>query len=92
MPTSSYTFDPTLYRDVETAQNACNARALLNSWNRWADRIKAELEANGCNHTDAFNRHPLNVIMADKMLQLGGHDVNPSDLNEAYNILIERAR
>jgi hypothetical protein len=91
MPETAIQYDHTLYRDVWSAMNACNGRALLNTWNnKWAEQIKKELALTGNSGTDAFNEHPINLVVADKLLQLGGVYVTNDKLQAAYDTTLSR--
>ena len=95
-------YDQNLYQEVLQAHNASNASGLLTTWaNKWRDAIWAELRqvqtpeerlASGISgSTDEFNAHPINVTVADKMLQLAGIYVNDDKLSAAYDALTARA-
>lgn len=61
-----------------TAQDASNLSGLVRSWAEWMPVINAE--------PGQPNTHPVNVIMADKIMQLAlvGDKTNLTSLEEAY--------
>ncbi len=88
MPETATAYDPALYKDVWDAMNACNGRALINTWNnKWADQIRKE--GGG---TDAFNQHPINIVVADKLLQLAGIYTSDEKIQAAYDAVLNRCK
>lgn len=51
-------------------QDACNLTGLVQGWARSAVEVKRLLEAAGIYDTDKINRHPINIMWADKLADL----------------------
>ena len=83
-------YDKTLYTEAWEIQNACNHQAVLRTWNdTFKPKILEELKITG-GGTVAFAAHPVNLIMADKLLQLGGVYSCSETLNRAYATVYNR--
>lgn len=52
------------------AQNAVNLSGLVHDWSKWQTTIRADARTRGI----APNKHPINIIMADKIADLARGD------------------
>jgi len=55
-------------RDAYTVMYACNLSGVILSWADWTRKLRAAKDYD----TDAFNRHPVNVLFAAKVAELTG--------------------
>jgi hypothetical protein len=76
------------YEDAISVQDACNLSGVVHSWSRMMDKIWKESRAME-KGTDFVNRHPINVMFADKVASLTGSN-NFSRYSKAYEECQER--
>ncbi len=77
-------YNPALYQSAWDAMDACNGSGLIMSFPKLAALVWEELRSGPDAGTDAFNRHPVVIMMADKLLQLAGIHSSDSGIQEAY--------
>ncbi len=56
-------------KQIWMAMDACNLSGVVHSWSEWVTELWNEAHRLG-HGTDWVNRHPVNVIVADKLRQL----------------------
>lgn len=66
-----------LVREVLMVQDACNLSGVVHGWSRSMRRLSFLLPNMG---TEERNRHPVNVLWADKVKHLTGDDVTAAYL------------
>lgn len=87
---TGYLYKEAVYKDVYSAMNACNSKALINTWHsKWSPYVTEELTRNNQGGTDAFNKHPINRVVIDKLSQLAGTGCTKCE--EDYDVVILRA-
>ena len=75
-----------LVKEVMEVQYACNLSGVIHSWAEAISDLRQNLPNAG---TEEINRHPINVLWADKVAQLAGRsngrvDKAYSELRELY--------
>jgi hypothetical protein len=74
-----------IYKKALIAQNACNLSGLVKEWADMLDIIWDEAKRLGLG-TDYVNTHPVNILMADKVLSLTGAYGSLKEYGNAYAI------
>ena len=73
------------YRHVLYALDACNLSGIIHDWSTIMVDIWEEALSKG-EGTDYVNRHPICILLSEKVRELAG-----GDFSEAYRIAKERA-
>lgn len=78
-----------LAREALRVQNACNLTGVVHGWSRAVSELRENLPDAG---TAEINRHPINVLWADKCADLAGVPrLGPEAYSRAYSVVTKLA-